>query len=122
MKNKLIKLSIFILFICLILIVTSLLLDLGFKLISFNGISMCPSYGKSGYGLHKAISSTDDLRIGNVYLFENLGYNYTYVEHRLIEINKNYYVFKGDNNNYVEKVPFSKVKYENIIHILFEEC
>ena len=122
MKKKLIKISILILFISLIITISHLAIILGFELMPFEGTSMCPDYGKSGYGLHKAVTSADDLEIGNVYLFEYSGADYNYVEHRLIEITNDYYIFKGDNNYWTESVSFDKIKYENIIHIVFEGC
>lgn len=124
MEHKLIKLSIFILFIFLIPLINHLTLLLGFHITIVTGNSMCPSHGTYGISLQKEIISTNDLKIGKVYVYEdylNIT-SYNLIQHRLMDIRGSDYIFKGDNNICAESVPFKYIKYKNLMHISLREC
>ncbi len=78
--------------------------------------SMDPLFDKGANGLELPVSSTEDLKIGDIIAYQASWTEGTVI-HRIIEIGNDekgiYYITKGDNNpsQDPEKVRFSQVKY-----------
>ena len=88
------------------------------------GESMCPTYGTATLTFNKKIQGRDDIVNGSVYSYVRLYSNSKdIIHHRLID-NKyySYKTFKGDNNNYTEKVYIESIIGKTIGYLILVRC
>ena len=84
----------------------------GFKLVQVSGPSMQSVLPDESYVLCKKLTVDDEIKVGDIYGYELP--NGTIIMHRVIDSMDGAYIFKGDDNVYVDSqaVPESAILYK----------
>lgn len=96
----------------IILIICLVVVGKNFKFVHVSGYSMYPTYDDGDIRLCRVIRGAEDIDVGDICIYESGGGKL--VIHRVVAIDGDMYIFKGDNNlnNDIGPVELDAIKYK----------